>query len=438
MTMTIAVSVLTIVQILIFLVVKPSLTVRGKSISFYWIIALAGAISLIAIGGITPTDAWEGLTRDTSVNPLKLLVIFFGMTFLSVFLDEMNLFEFLASFAVRHAKATQKSLFLMLYLMVSLLTAVTSNDVVILTFTPFILHFAKKVRINPMPYLIAEFVAANTLSMTLIIGNPTNIYLATGGGIDFFSYLKVMILPSILCSIGAYFILRALFHAELKSPLNVIQEEVVLGDKFLLIVGVVHLAVAIIALSICSYIGIEMYLACAVIVGSLVLISAVYLLLKRQGFHLFWKVLKRLPYALVPFVLSMFVIVLALNKCGFTALIAKAFSNGDGIFVYGLASFLGANVFNNIPMSVLFSDVISLSGLVGREYYGALFASIIGSNVGAYLSPVGALAGIMWLSILKKNGHPISFLHFMKYGVIISIPIMLLALLTLHVSILFI
>ena len=326
----------------------------------------------------------------------------------------------------------------MLYLMVSLLTAVTSNDVVILTFTPFILHFAKKVRINPMPYLIAEFVAANTLSMTLIIGNPTNIYLATGGGIDFFSYLKAMILPSILCSIGAYFILRALFHAELKSPLNVIQEEVVLGDKFLLIVGVVHLAVAIIALSICSYIGIEMYLACAVIVGSLVLISAVYLLLKRQGFHLFWKVLKRLPYALVPFVLSMFVIVLALNKCGFTALIAKAFSNGDGIFVYGLASFLGANVFNNIPMSVLFSDVISLSGLVGREYYGALFASIIGSNVGAYLSPVGALAGIMWLSILKKNGHPLSFLHFMKYGVIISIPIMLLALLTLHVSVLFI
>ena len=81
--MTIAVSVLTIVQILIFLVVKPSLTIRGKSISFYWIIALAGAISLVAIGGITPVEAWEGLTRDTSVNPLKLLVIFFGMTFLA-------------------------------------------------------------------------------------------------------------------------------------------------------------------------------------------------------------------------------------------------------------------------------------------------------------------------------------------------------------------
>ena len=136
----------------------------------------------------------------------------------------------------------------------------------------------------------------------------------------------------------------------------------------------------------------------------------------------------------------MFVIVLSLQKYGVTGEIAKLLSGNEQtqIFTYGISSFLSANIVNNIPMSVLFSDVLSLSGLVGKEYYGALFASIIGSNVGAYLSPVGALAGIMWLSILKKNGHPLSFLHFMKYGVIISIPIMILALLALHVSILFI
>lgn len=438
MVATITVSVLTIAEMLIFLIFKPSLTIKGKSISFYWLVALAGAISLLLLGCIEPIEAWQGLTRDTSVNPLKLLVIFFGMTFLSVFLDEMNLFEYLASFAVRHAKSTQKSLFLMLYLMVSLLTAVTSNDVVILTFTPFIIHFSKKVHVNPIPYLIAEFVAANTLSMTLIIGNPTNIYLASSANIDFLTYLKVMILPSVLCSVGAFFILRALFHNQLKEPLHIIQDDVELGDKFLLITGIVHLAIAIIALSICSYLNIEMYLACIVIAGSLIIISFVYLLITKQKFSLFFRTLKRLPYALIPFVISMFIIVLSLNKCGFTALIANFFNKGDSLFVYGLTSFLFANIFNNIPMSVLFSDVLSLSGLIGREFYGALFASIIGSNIGAYLSPVGALAGIMWLSILKKNGYHLSFIHFMKYGVIISIPIMILALLALHVSILFI
>ncbi len=438
MIATIVVSSITILAILIMLIVKPTFTVKSKEISFYWIIALVGAILLLAIGCISPRETWAGLTRQTSVNPLKLLVIFFGMTFLSVFLDEMNLFEYLASVAVRKSKATQKSLFLTLYITVSLLTMFTSNDIVILTFTPFILHFSKRVKINPLPYLIAEFVAANTLSMTLIIGNPTNIYLASSAGIDFLEYLKIMILPSLVCAVEAFFLLLAIFHKQLREPMLLDDAPVQLGDKFLLITGIVHLVVAIIALSICSYINIEMYIPCAVIAGSLMIFSFVYLLVKKQGLSLFFRVFKRLPYALAPFVLSMFVIVLALNKCGFTEMVAKAFNNGDSIFIYGLTSFLSANVLNNIPMSVLFADGLSLAGLVGVDYYGALYASIIGSNIGAYLTPVGALAGIMWLSILKKHDYPLSFAKFMTYGVMISIPLMILALATLHLSILFI
>ena len=61
------------------------------------------------------------------------------------------------------------------------------------------------------------------------------------------------------------------------------------------------------------------------------------------------------------------------------------------------------------------------------------YAEIFGYTVGI----VFALAGIMWLSILKKHGHPISFVQFMKYGVLISIPVMLVALSTLHLSMLY-
>ena len=89
-------------------------------------------------------------------------------------------------------------------------------------------------------------------------------------------------------------------------------------------------------------------------------------------------------------------------------------------------------------MSVLFADGLSLAGLTGANYYGALYASIIGSNIGAYLTPVGALAGIMWLSILKKHDYHLSFGKFMMYGAMTSIPLMILALATLHLSILFI
>ena len=52
------------------------------------------------------------------------------------------------------------------------------------------------------------------------------------------------------------------------------------------------------------------------------------------------------------------------------------------------------------------------------------FSTIIGSNIGAYLTPIGALAGIMWMSILKRYSVNFSFLDFVKYGLIL-VPVSL-------------
>jgi arsenical pump membrane protein len=310
--------------------------------------------------------------------------------------------------------------------------------VVILTFTPFLCFFAKNASIDPLPFLVGEFVAANTWSMALLIGNPTNICLCTAGNVDFLAYLQVMWLPTLLSGLTSFAVLYLMFRKRLQKPMEQGEDDPKLADVPAVVTAICHLGVCILLLVFSNFLAMPMWLITLVCFASLYVSMTVYFLARKKGLRMITDSFRRAPWEIIPFVLSMFVIVLALNKCGFTGLIANAFSKGDSIFVYGLTSFLSANVFNNIPMSVLFSDVLSLSGLVGREYFGALYASIIGSNIGAYLSPVGALAGIMWLSILKKNGHPLSFLHFMKYGVIISIPIMILALLTLHVSILFI
>lgn len=96
------------------------------------------------------------------------------------------------------------------------------------------------------------------------------------------------------------------------------------------------------------------------------------------------------------------------------------------VFTVGISGFLAANVINNIPMSVLYGAVLSAPPLAGNA--GAVYAAIIGSNVGAYLTPVGALAGIMWLSILRKENVGISFGKFCGYGAACSIPTLLTAL----------
>ena len=143
----------------------------------------------------------------------------------------------------------------------AILTVFTSNDVVILTFTPFICFFCKRTHVNPLPYLIAEFAAANTWSLFLLIGNPTNIYLATSANINFIDYIKVMALPTVGAGLIELLIIFLLFKNKLKERITVIdEEEVSIENKPMLIIGVIHLLVCLVFLVIANYINVEMWL----------------------------------------------------------------------------------------------------------------------------------------------------------------------------------
>ena len=120
----------------------------------------------------------------------------------------------------------------------------------------------------------------------------------------------------------------------------------------------------------------------------------------------------------------MFVIVEGLRRTGFTEKIYEFLGTGGEIYKYGYASFFACDLINNIPMSVFFASIPNMS-------MGALYASIIGSNIGAFLTPIGALAGIMFTNLLAKQGVKYSFLDFMKYGALISLPTITIALVTL-------
>ena len=125
----------------------------------------------------------------------------------------------------------------------------------------------------------------------------------------------------------------------------------------------------------------------------------------------------------------MFIIVLVLNKQGVTDYISSILGEDNLIIKYGISSFISSNLINNIPMSVLFSNIINLSDLTLR--YKAIYSTIIGSNLGAFLTPVGALAGIMFTDLVHKQDIEFSFKTFIKYGCIISIPTLLVSLLVL-------
>ena len=157
----------------------PKIKIGKAEIGVYWIVTVIGALAVFLCSATDIEKIGAALASQDEINPLKILALFLSMTFISIFLDELGFFRKLANAALKRNKAGQKGLFFSLYALVSVLTVFTSNDVIILSFTPFICYFAKNAKISPVPYLASEFVAANTWSMALVIGNPTNIYLAT-------------------------------------------------------------------------------------------------------------------------------------------------------------------------------------------------------------------------------------------------------------------
>ncbi len=423
---------------------KSDARLKTVTISIFWLCAVIGAIATLAAGVISPQTAWKGLTADmwsvfqgtrvNSINPIKILILFFSMTAISVFLDELGFFKYLALKTLKKSKSSQKKLFIYLYVMVSLLTIFTSNDIVILTFTPFICSFCKNADINPTPYIVSEFVAANTWSMLFIIGNPTNIYLASSFGMNFGEYAKYMWLPTILSGIVSFSLLWLIFRKKLEKPLAECSETAEIKDKTLMYLGLIHLAVCIFLLAISDLIGLEMWFLCLIFLISMFVSIIIYSLIKHKKPKELLFTAKRLPWELAPFVLGMFIIVLSLKQSGVSESLANLFNVNDNlnILIYGLSSAFASNLVNNIPMSVLFSSLLPFS----TNGNASMLAAVIGSNIGAFLTPVGALAGIMFSKILKNNKVKFSFVDFTKYGFLIAIPTLLAAIGGLYLSVL--
>ena len=138
----VAVIFMSIVALMLFLIIKyPKIQVFKKEVQTFWIAPLLGTIFVLLFHFIDLDKVISGLTTNSSINPIKIIILFFSMTFMSIVLDELGFFEYLAHKALNKAKANQKVLFFILYALTSILTIFTSNDIIILTFTPFIIFF---------------------------------------------------------------------------------------------------------------------------------------------------------------------------------------------------------------------------------------------------------------------------------------------------------
>ncbi len=413
---------------------------RKIRVDTYFLGALLGPVLLVAFGALDYNQILRGLRGEAGLNPFGVLILFLSMVFMSIFLDITGFFEYCARLALKFAGRDGRRLFFSVYLTVSVLTIFTSNDIIILTFTPFVYYFSRNAGIDPKPYLIAEFFAANTWSMMLYIGNPTNILLASAFDLRFDEYFKWMFLPAITAGFVNMLLLYLIFRGKVRQPITHIEEMApseAITDRAGALLGISILGGCIVALSVAPYFGIEMWTISLGFAVALIIILSVrdlLLALHRKGlgkisFELI-RTLKNMPLSIIPFVLALFVSVEALRIYGITEDVGSFFRNTCGnssplyTLVYGVSSAFSANLLNNIPMTVAF---VPISGVAAQAHLlPAVLATTIGSNLGANITPIGALAGIMWMSILRDKEVRISFKEFVIHGLMVT-PITLMA-----------
>ncbi len=231
------IALLTIVLMTLSFFLFPKIKIgKNYSIDTYWVVTLIGALLILLINYSIAGDILSLFIENNSTNPFKIIVLFLSLTFISKFLDNVGLFNYLATRASRIGKGNQFVIFTAFYFLISLLTILTNNDIIIIV-TPIMIYFAKAAKVKPLPYLIMVCFVLNTLSTTFLTTNVSNLYLASFFGITYFDYFLKLTPVSLILMVVLYLLLIIIFYKDLKVKIEVEVEKEAIKNKFLLVIG---------------------------------------------------------------------------------------------------------------------------------------------------------------------------------------------------------
>ncbi len=198
--------------------------------------ALIGAALMIVFGVVKPDVAISAINMD-------ILILLVGMMILVAGLELCGFFEWVSLRMIKYSK--NQFTFLVLTMAVTgALSALVLNDTVVLLFTPIIIRTCRLLKSNPVPFLVAEAIAANIGSVATAVGNPQNAYIATKTGISFVEFSARLLPVSIVCMLVAIAIIYLVYRKDieqgnaqafrrkiLKDGWSAFEEELVKGDE---------------------------------------------------------------------------------------------------------------------------------------------------------------------------------------------------------------
>ena len=378
----------------------------------WWIpvVAFTVAVSLSLVG--LPA------IRAAFVEKFDIIVLIFSFGIMSEGLGASGFFRYIAYKIVALCEGNSTRLVLYMFTMTSVVTLFTTNDIVVLVLTPVIVEICFQAGIrNTKPILLSQFVAANTLSMGLLIGSPTNIIISEELGINFFGYLTMMLLPSIVAFASSFLLITLLIRAT-ESDATTAFDDLHIQSEYAMPAEVPE-----------PYFTTQMRNWILIFVTFVVLVAVVTFL----RVSLFWcaipsmiiaigywytsdeheapvvRPLKRLPYGVFFFGMTFFIFAEAFARSPVVETVLIPFLQqffADSPVRAGVLGVFGSgilvNVFNDLPAAALIANVLSrleFSSFISRTLL--IQSSLVGLNIGTYVTQVGALAGLIWFNQLR-------------------------------------
>ena len=384
---------------------------------FIW--AVAGAALLVAAGLLPWHAALTGVGKGTDVY-----LFLTGMMLLSEIARQEGLFDWLAALATKRAAGSPTRLFLLIYLVGTVVTAFLSNDAAAVVLTPAVAAAVKTAKVkDPLPYLFICAFIANAASFVLPISNPANLVIYGAHMPPLLAWLPRFAVPSILSIVATYAVLRLTQNRTLKA--DTIETEVdvpaLKGTGQLAGAGIVLTALALLA---SSAVDIQLGLPTAVC-G--IATAAVVLIVKRANP---WSTVKDISWAVLPLVAGLFVMVEALDETGLIRVIgdalhrAAAASAAETAWGAGVLIAVLCNIMNNLPAGLIAGSAVAGAHVSER----VTSAILIGVDIGPNLSVTGSLATILWLTALRRENVSVGAGQFLKLGALVMPPALVLAL----------
>lgn len=379
-------------------------------------IALASGVLFVVTGMLPLGDVFGSI--DFNV----LLMIAGTMGIVALFI-ESKMPSLLADLVMEKVPTVQIAAVAMA-LFAGIISAFVDNVATVLMVAPVALEICKKLKTNPVPFIIGIAVSSNLQGAATLVGDTTAIMLGSALDMSFLDFIIYNGKPGIFFAVELGAVLSALILAVLfrkeKKPIPKTGERTKVTDYVptVLLVGV------IVALIGASFIPNKPDITNGLICCVLMVIGLVYNFIRKKNISAIIEPVKQIDFETIGLLLGLFLMIGGISAQGVidaaANLLAKA-GGGNIFFLYTVvtwASVLISAFIDNIPYVATMIPVIGgLATALDIDPTVLYFGLLSGATLGGNCTPIGASANITGIGILRKEGYEVKNSDFFKIGI---------------------